>query len=88
MFVIAPLGEAPDVLESALVVGMEDMRPVTVDEDAALIELIVHVAADMRPLLHDQHALARPFGKLPSHDGTRKTASHDNRIVVGDVELL
>ena len=42
---------------------MEDVRPVLVNENAGLVVVVVRIAADMRPLVADQHFLAGVRGE-------------------------
>ena len=37
---------------------MEDVRAVFVDQDAVLVEVVVGIAADVRPAVRDAHAKA------------------------------
>ena len=60
VLVRAPLGEARQVGRDLVRVGVEDVRPVAVDEDAVLVVVVEGVAADMRAAVDQQHALARP----------------------------
>ena len=53
-----PLGELRQVLEDVGRVGVEDVRPVGVDQDAGVVVAVVGVAADVRALVDDEHALA------------------------------
>src|SRR5690348_9186783 len=54
------------MLEDRLAVGMEDVRPVLVDQEAGFIVSVIGIAADMRPTVDQKHlfvTLARePFG--------------------------
>ena len=88
VLVVAPFGEAAHVVEGALVVGVEDVRPVAVHEDAGLVGLVVHVAADVRALLHHEHALAAALGQLARHDAAREPASHYEGVHLVDIDVL
>ncbi len=69
MVVSAPRGEALKVGPHALVVGVEEVRPVLVNENARLlVDVVVAVSADMVPLLDDQYGLA--------HDGRKALGQH------------
>ena len=46
-----PLGELREVVEDVARVGVEDVRPVLVDQDARFVVVVVGVAADVRPLV-------------------------------------
>ena len=66
MLVGPPVGELRQVIEDRLTVGVEDVRPVLVDQDAGPVINIIGIAADMRPTVDQKHlfvTLARkPFG--------------------------
>ena len=63
MLILTPLGEARQVVENIRRVGVEDMRPVTVDEDAGGIVAIVGVATDVGAFVHDEDALFESAGE-------------------------
>ena len=88
MLIPQKTGEAARVVEGALVVGVEDVRAVLVYEDARLVFLIVHVAADMGALFDDENALARALRKFASHDATGESAADDNRVDVIHVHFV
>ena len=57
---------------------MEDVRPVLVHEHAGLIVVVVGVAPDMHPLVHDQHALAGPLAsRSASTDPANPATDHE-----------
>ena len=72
-----PRGEAREVVEDALRVRVEDVRPVAVDEQAVVVVVVVRVAGDVRALVDDEHALAElgrePFGE----DGAGEAGADD-----------
>ena len=57
MLVGTPIRESAEVVEYLERVGVEDVRPVFVHEDAAIVVMIIGVARDVRPLVYDQHLL-------------------------------
>lgn len=75
-------------VEGALVVRVEDVRPVAVHEHAGLVELVVHVAADMGALLDDEHARASALGQLARGHGAGEPAAHHHRVEVAAVEIF
>ena len=81
MLVRPPLGELRQVIDDLLAVGVEDVRPVFVVEDAGLVGLVIGIAADVRPAVDQQDARAvlarQPLGK----DGAGKTGPDDQIIV-------
>ena len=87
MLVARPLGEAGKIVVGALVVGMEDVRPVAVHEHPGLVVLVVHVAGDVRALLDDEHAKTALFGKLPGTDSPGKTGADNDGVVVFDGDI-
>ena len=56
----APLGEAREIGRDLVRVGVEDVGPVAVDEDAVGIVLVEGVAAHMRAAVDQQHPLPGP----------------------------
>ena len=88
VLVVAPLGEAAHVVEGALVVRVEDVRPVAVHEHAGLVELVVHVAADMGALLDDEHARASALGQFARGHGAGEPAAHHHRVEIAAVEIF
>lgn len=58
MLVGQPVGEAGQVVDDALGVGVEDVRAVGVDENAVGVGFVEGVAADVGALVDDQHLLA------------------------------
>ena len=76
----APLGEPRQVLEDLARVGVEDVRPVLVDEDAVLVVVVVGVAADVRPLVDDQDLLAGAC-RQPLREHAAGEAGADDEIV-------
>ena len=69
------------IVVGALVVGVEDVRPVAVHEHPGLVVLVVHVAGDVRALLDDEHAKTALFGKLPGTDSPGETGADNDGVV-------
>ena len=89
MFVGSPLGESRQVLEDALAVGMEDMRPVAVHQHAMRVVLVVGVTCDVRSSVDQQHATAG-IGQFTGYDAAGVAGSDDEVIKVarhGQVRL-
>ena len=80
MLVRPPLGEPRQVLEDVARVGVEDVRPVLVDEDAGVVVVVVGVAADVRALVADQHLLAGVGGE-PLGEVAAGEAGADDQII-------
>ena len=59
-----------------------------VHEDAGLVQLVVHVAADMAALLDDEHAPAAALGQLARRHGPGKAAADDHGVEIALVKLL
>jgi hypothetical protein len=68
LLVRAPLGELRQVVEDVGRVGVEDVRAVRMNQHARVVVPVVGVAADVRPLVHQQHALAQ--------DGSQPLGQH------------
>jgi hypothetical protein len=83
MLILAPLGESRQVLEDVARVGVKDMRPIFVDQDAVVVVLVVGVAADMRTLVDDQHLNTRPGGEPLGQDTTGEAGTNDQVIEHG-----
>ena len=60
VFVGPPFGEPREIVDDALGIGMENVRPVTMDQHAGFIVMVVGVATDVRPAVDHQHALVQP----------------------------
>ena len=73
------LDELVDVPPHSFVVGVEDVRAVLVDDDAALLPTVA-VAADVGPLVDDQTALPS-LRHLVGEDRTEQ-AGPDNQVIV------
>ena len=82
VLIIAPLGEAGQVLIDPPVGGMEDMGAILVDEDAGVVQAVVGIAADMVPAFQHQHPLAAPFGQLPGGYRAGKARADDQAVEV------
>ena len=60
---------------------MEDVRAVAVDEDARLVEMVIGVAADMRPPIDHQHPLAGIRRQTLGHHRAGEARAHDEIVV-------
>ena len=76
-----PAGEARQVGQDIGGVRMENVRPVFMNEDARLVPMIVGVAADMWPLVDQQHTLAEP-GREPLGENGAGEPRADDQIVI------
>ena len=88
VLVVVPLGEAADVVERALVVGVEDVRPIAVHEDARLVGLVVHVAGDMGLLLDHENTLAAALCQLARHDAAGEPAAHHHGVEIASIDVM
>src|SRR5262249_41645958 len=75
-----PLRELGKILENPLRVGMEDVRPILVDQDAIFIVAVVGVPADMVPLVDDQNSLPGLAGQPLGEHAARKSRPDDQII--------
>ncbi len=82
MLVGPPCGELRQIVDDLVRIGVEDVRPILVDQDARLVEMVVGVAADMRPPVDDQHVRVVLAGQ-PLGDHRAGEAGADDEIVVG-----
>ena len=65
VLVVPPPGEAAQIAEYRLVIGVENMGAVLVDQHARLIQPVIGVAADVVPALQHQDPLSAPLSQLP-----------------------
>ena len=79
MFVGSPGGEAGEVVDDARGVGVKDMRPVAMDQNPGLVDLVEGVAGDMITPVDQQHAAPQTRGDLLGHNGAGE-AGPDNEI--------
>ena len=86
VLVTRPFREAGQVIVGLLAVGVEDVRPIAVHEDAGLVILVVGVAGDVIALLDDEHAQPPLLGQLAGGHGTGESGADDHRVKVGDVD--
>ena len=77
-----PLGELRQVVEHALRVGVEDVRPVAMHQHAGLVEVVVGIAADVVAPVDDQHAPVELAGK-PLGQHAAGEAAADDEVVEG-----
>ena len=84
MLVGPPVGEPRQIPEHFRGIGVEDMRSILVDQNAVLVVIVEGVAADVRPLVADQHALAGMSGQTLGDGGAGK-AGADDQVVEHDV---
>ena len=80
MLVGTPVGEAREIGEDLARVGVEDVRPVLVDEHAVLVVVVVGVAADVRPLVDEQDGLVQLRGQPLRQDAAGETGANDQIV--------
>ena len=81
MLVRPPLGELRQIVDDLLAVGVEDVRPVLVIQDAGLVRLVIGIAADMRPPVDQQHPRAVLAGQALGKNRAGKAGPDDEIIV-------
>ena len=77
MLIPAPLGELRQVIEDVARVGVEDVRPVFVDEDARLVVVVVGVARDVVAAVHDEDFFVANARQALGQHAAGKTRSYD-----------
>ena len=80
VLVVPPLGEAGEVVEHPLVVGVEDVGAVLVDEHPRLVQAVIGVAADVVPALQHQHPQVSPLRQLPGGDRPGEARAHNQGV--------
>jgi hypothetical protein len=80
MLIRPPFGELGEIGEYVARVGMENMRPVFVDQNTLIVVMVVSIAADMIPYIADQNALVGDARKSFREDAAGK-AGADDQIV-------
>ena len=75
-----PAGEARQIGGDVRSVGVEDMRPVAMHENAVVVVVVEGVAADVRPSIDQQHPLACARGETFGEHAARE-AGADDQIV-------
>ncbi len=73
----APLGELAQVIDDALRVCAEIMRPVIMDQHTGRIVMIISVAPDVVALLDNQASLAELAGDALGKHGAGKSRAYD-----------
>ena len=81
VLVEAPFGEAREMVEDLLRVGVEDMRTVLVDQQPVVVITVIGVAADMVAAVDEKNALVALARKTLRQNAARK-AGADNQPIV------
>src|SRR6476659_9600107 len=81
VLVRAPARERRQVLDDLGRVRVEDVRAVAVDEDPGGVGLVVRVAADVRPAIEHEDALAALARESLGHDAAGETGTDDHDVV-------
>ena len=76
-----PVGEPAQVVEDAPAVGVEDVRPVGVDQPPSLVAPIMGVAACMVASVDDQHRLIQFARQLFRHRRPGEAGADDQPVV-------
>src|SRR5690606_12847581 len=79
VLVRTPFGEAGQIVEDALAVGVEDVRPVGMHQHAMRVGAVVGVAADMVALV-DHDDLAALLGQFTCHHGAAESGAHPHDV--------
>ena len=83
MLVGAPLRELRQVLEDVGRIGVKDVRPVGMNQYAHVVVAVVGIAADVRTLVDDEHALAEHVGEPLGEDTSREAGTDHQGIEAG-----
>ena len=83
VLVRSPAGEARQIGGDVRSVGVKDVRPVAVHEDAVVVVVVEGVAADVRPAVDQQHALARAHGETFGQHAAGEAGAHDQAVEPG-----
>ena len=81
MLVRTPLGEPGKIGENLVRVGVEDMRPILVDEDSGIVEAVIGVAADVRAPV-DQQDVGVVLARQPLGENRAGEARADDQIII------
>src|SRR3546814_18826759 len=82
MFIGPPSGEAGEIVEYFLRIGVEDVRAIAVDEDSGIVKLVIGIAADMRAAVDQQHLPAAVGGQPFGHDGAREARPDEHAVIM------
>jgi hypothetical protein len=80
VFIVAPFGELRKVFENTAGIDVKNMRTVLMYENARFIVVVISVASDMRPSVHQQHALT-PDAREPLGDYASGEPCTDNKVI-------
>ena len=83
MLVGTPIRELREMVEDLLRIGMEDVRPVLVNQQAGIVVAVVGVAADVRPAVDDEDALVALARETFRKHAAGKAGADDQPIVHG-----
>jgi len=78
VLIAAPLREVGEVVHDALRVSVEDVRPVTVHEDAVLVVLVVRITSDVGASVYQVDAPAGARKLLGNDAASVACAYHQN----------
>jgi hypothetical protein len=80
VLILTPLRETRQILEDVLRVGVEDVRPVTVNQNAGVVVVIVGIARDVRTAINDEHFLVRVARQTFGQHTSCVTRTNDEKI--------
>ena len=82
MLIGPPFGELRQIGEYLGRIGVEDMRPILVDEDPAIVDAVKGITGNMGATINDQNTLSCIVGKPLGHDRAGKSCAHDQIIII------
>ena len=83
-----PVGEAGEELVHAVVIGVIDVRTVSVDEDARLVLAVVGVARDVGTALEERDLVVAGLGETAGAYGAGIARADDDGVVAIGIEVL
>ena len=88
MLVESPLRELREMIEDHLRVGVKDMRPIAMDEDARIVVVVVCVAADVGSAIDQHNALVAAGSDLARDHASGKSGTDDQPVKHGPARFL
>jgi hypothetical protein len=80
VLILSPLGEPGQVLEHLAAVGMEDVRPVLMNEHTSVVIVVEGVAPDVIAFVDDQNFFAGIVRQPLRHDAAGEAGSNDEIV--------
>src|SRR5205085_3548743 len=82
MFVVAPCGEARQVIENLFRIRVENVWAVFVDEDASCVIFVVGISADVATPIAEEDGFTEAAPQPLREDASRESGA-DNEIIEG-----